>query len=64
MPTELGLLTGITGSNGFTLHHNSFTGIIPTELAQLKVTSDFQLHFNRFCGTIPAEIAALSTSQV
>jgi len=57
IPTQLGLLTGITKE--LKLNSNQLTGEIPTELGLLGDAKKIELKDNMLCGEIPDEIAAL-----
>lgn len=63
VPTELGLLTKLTGT--FDLSSNKLSLLIPTELGHLTgVTGSngFMLHHNSFTGIIPTELAQLKVT--
>jgi hypothetical protein len=40
------------------LRNNSFSGIIPEEIGELKELEELDLGYNNFCGTLPAELGS------
>uniref|UniRef100_A0A0D9WTI3 non-specific serine/threonine protein kinase n=1 Tax=Leersia perrieri TaxID=77586 RepID=A0A0D9WTI3_9ORYZ len=50
--------------NALNLGNNSFTGVIPPEIGQLKMLDGFNVSFNRLSGEIPEQICNLTNLQV
>ena len=55
IPSELGLLTGIT--TGIFLDRNRFSGTLPTELGSLSTIQQFRVDANGMTGDIPEEFS-------
>ena len=58
MPSEIGLLSGLTG---FDWSMNSITGTIPSEFGALTSLKSLNLGTNLFTGTLPSELGRLSS---
>uniref|UniRef100_A0A0E0Q1Z1 non-specific serine/threonine protein kinase n=1 Tax=Oryza rufipogon TaxID=4529 RepID=A0A0E0Q1Z1_ORYRU len=50
--------------NALNLGNNSFTGVIPPEIGQLKMLDGFNVSFNRLSGEIPQQICNLTNLQL
>jgi hypothetical protein len=57
LPTQLGLLTGMTNLG---LQRNILTGSIPTQLGLLTGMSDLSLFSNQLAGIIPTQLGLLT----
>ncbi|KAK3238131.1 hypothetical protein CYMTET_51839 [Cymbomonas tetramitiformis] len=54
------LLSRRLGGGARTLHDNSLTGTVPTELGELTRMTSLWLHYNSLTGTVPTELGELT----
>ena len=59
IPSELGLLTGLT--TVLDIQDNQFSGLIPTELGLLTKLPELDMNNNKLTGPIPSEFGQLTS---